>query len=93
MAIQFYVNPRLSLCTAQQLYTSLGPDAAEREAASPSFFPRLLRTGWTLLDSLDAPDVAAAIRQLVADPRPLVDALLRWNSPWSASSCGRAGGG
>jgi hypothetical protein len=71
-------EPALTLCTAEQLYTSLGPDAAEREAASPSFFPKLLRTGWALLDSVDAPEVVAAIRQLSADPRPLVDALSRF---------------
>jgi hypothetical protein len=56
----------------------LGPDAAEREAASPHTVVKRLRIGWGLLDSLDAPDVAAAVRQLVADPQPLVDTLSRF---------------
>src|SRR5579859_204719 len=71
-------KPALALCTAQQLYTSLGPDAAERDAASPHFLVKLLRTGWTLLDTLDAPNIATATRQLATDPQPLVDALSRF---------------
>jgi len=89
MPIQSCANPR-SHCTAPQLYTSLGPDAAEREAASPRFFPKLLRTGWSLLDSLDAPEVAAPIRQLLADPRPIVDALSRFPATLAHGDPGRA---
>jgi hypothetical protein len=37
--------------------------------------------GWALLESLVEPDVAAVTRGLLADPRPLCDALARY--PWT----------
>jgi hypothetical protein len=71
-------DPSLALCTPRQLFTSLGPEAAERDAASPHFIVGALRCGWDLLDTVEASDVATAVQQLVVDPQPLVDALSRF---------------
>ena len=54
-------DPALGLCTAYQMYAWLRPTMMDREAAAAPRFITMQRTGWTLLDRLDAPDVATAL--------------------------------
>ena len=49
-----------------------------RHAALPHPLLRFLREGWDMLDKMDVPDVAAAVRALHADPRPFVNTLARY---------------
>ncbi len=73
-------DPALGLCGSHQLFTSLSPTAVAREASTGARHAVLshLRDGWALLDRLDAPDVASAMRALHEDPTPFVDALVRY---------------
>jgi hypothetical protein len=71
-------DPALHLCSGHQLFTALGPWEAARHLALPHPLLRFLSEGWEMLDRIDAPDVAAAVRALHANPRPLVDALARY---------------
>ena len=71
-------DPELGLCTSAQLFTAFSPEAVSRNAECPHGLLPHVRRGWELLDSLEAPDVAEAVRQLHRDPTPLVDALGRY---------------
>ena len=71
-------DPALHLCTGPQLFTSLSPQSVTRQAALPHPLLRFLREGWEMLDRIDAPDVAAAVRTLHDDPRLFIDALARY---------------
>ena len=71
-------DPSLGLCTAAQLYTWTTPAVLEREGPSTNWFIDAQRSGWAMLERLESVDVAAALRQLRADPTPLVDALARY---------------
>jgi hypothetical protein len=73
-------DPALGLCTAYQMYAWLRPAMMEREATSAPRFIDMQRTGWTLLDRLEAPDVATGLAKLHADPTRLVKALARYPS-------------
>ncbi len=71
-------DPALGLCTSAQFFTAFSPEAVSRTSGDPHGVLRNIQRGWELLDTLDAPDVASAIRELHRDPTPLVNALARF---------------
>ncbi len=77
----YLLNPALGLCTSRQLYTSLSPAAARREAEGGESLLTWISSGWDLLERLVPADVAVTIRDLLDDPGPLCEALARY--PWT----------
>ena len=73
-------DPALGWCTPYQMYAWLRPAMMEREATTAPWFIDMQRTGWSLLDRLEASDVASALGELHADPTPLANALARYPS-------------
>lgn len=70
-------DPKLGLCDVASLLRTFSPTTGQRLPSSSSLIPKLLVEGWDLLQEVVAPDVADALRELVANPQPLHDALAR----------------
>jgi hypothetical protein len=71
-------DPALRLCPAYQMYGWTRPALLEREGTTSQRWVSRQVAGWSLVDRLDAPDVATALDQLRADPTPLMNALARY---------------
>ena len=69
------VNPALGYCSPWHRYTVFSPATGEREATHPNKRIRMIREGWPSFLALIAPDVAALLRRLLADPTPLCAAM------------------
>ena len=72
------VDPALGYCSPWHRYTVFSPATGERETAHPNENVRLIREGWPSFLALIAPDVAALLRRLLADPTPLCAAMARY---------------
>jgi hypothetical protein len=72
------VDPALGYCSPWHRYMVFSPATGEREAAHTNENVRWIREGWPLFLALIAPDVAALLRQLLADPTPLCTAMARY---------------
>jgi hypothetical protein len=72
------VDPALGYCSPWHRYMVFSPATGEREAAHPNEDICLIREGWPLFLALTAPDVAALLRKLLADPTPLCTAMARY---------------
>jgi hypothetical protein len=71
------VDPMLGYCSPWHRYTAFSPATGEREAAHPNKRIHWIREGWPSFLALVAPDVAALLRRLLADPTPLCAAMAR----------------
>jgi hypothetical protein len=71
-------DPALGFCTLEAHYRELAPATAQREAGGSDPIPSLIGQGWALLEDYLAADVAATVRRLLDDPRPLAAALRRY---------------
>jgi hypothetical protein len=72
------VDPARGYCSPWHRYMVFSPATGEREAAHPNDDIRLIREGSPLFLALIAPDVAALLRRLLADPIPLCNAMARY---------------
>jgi hypothetical protein len=72
------VDPALGYCNPLHRYTLFSPATGEREVAHPNEVIRWIREGWPSFLALIAPDVAALLRRLLADPTPLCIAMARY---------------
>jgi hypothetical protein len=72
------VDPALGYCSPWHRYTVFSSATGEREADDPNESIRLIREGWPLFLGQIAPDVAALLRRLLADPTPLCAAMARY---------------
>ncbi len=72
------VDPALGYCSPGHRYTVFSPATGEHEAAHPNETIRWVREGWPSFLALIAPDVAALLRRLLADPTPLCTAMARY---------------
>jgi hypothetical protein len=70
-------EPTLGLCNTMDLLHAFSPEIAQR-VPSTTIIAKMIAEGWGLLQTLVAPDVAALLRQLVADPQPLCAALAHY---------------
>lgn len=70
-------DPTQGFCSLWHHYSVLSVSTSRREAGE-SPIPRLVLEGWDLLERMVEPAVAGVLRELVEDPRPLVDALSRY---------------
>src|SRR5829696_7389040 len=73
-----FVDPALGYCSPWHRYMVFSPATGEREAAHANEKVRWIREGWPSFLALIAPDVAALLRQLLADPTPLCTAMARY---------------
>lgn len=71
-------DPKLGLCDATGMIRTFSPTTGQRLASSSSLLPKMLVEGWELLQGMMELDVASALRELVANPQPLLDALARY---------------
>jgi hypothetical protein len=86
-------DSELGLCPAERLYTCFSPrtgygpepQPAEIAASDAGTAPpwnvgalRWIGDGWQQLERVVEPDVAGVVRELLDDPRPLVEALARY---------------
>ena len=70
-------DPKLGLPDAGGHIRTFLPTTGQRLPSSSCSIPKTLVEGWDLLQEAVAPDVADALRELVANPQPLHDALAR----------------
>lgn len=70
-------DPKLGLCDVASLVRTFSPTTGQRLPSSSCLIPKILVEGWELLQEAVATDVADALRELVANPQPLHDALAR----------------
>lgn len=70
-------EPTLGLCNTTDLLRAFSPEIAQRVPSSTRI-AKMIAEGWELLQTMVAPDVAALLRQLVADPQPLCTALAQY---------------
>lgn len=71
------LEAELGLCTLRHRYSVMSP-ASGRNPNLPYSWTRWLSEGWERLDDFVASDVAAVLRGLLDDPRPLCAALQRY---------------
>jgi hypothetical protein len=72
------LDPSLGLCSLPWLYEGLSPKLLDGEAGSPHRIVPAFQQGWALLDEVAPPDIAALVRTLHRDSRPLCAALERY---------------
>lgn len=72
-----FVAEARGFCALRQHYHFLAPATASRVLATGADIPSMVLAGWEQLPRLTAPDVAAVIGALLANPQPLVDAIGR----------------
>lgn len=70
-------DPKLGLPDAGGHIRTFLPTTGQRLPSSSCLIPKMLVEGWDLLQEAVAPDVADTLRELVANPQPLHDALAR----------------
>jgi hypothetical protein len=68
----------LGFCTLYQRYSALAPRVVGKEASGDDAIPPVAVEGWRLLPDLVDGDVSDAVTNLLGDPGPLCDALLRY---------------
>ena len=71
-------EPAIGYCSPWHRYTVFSPATGEREAAHPNETICRIREGWPSFLALIAPDVAALLRRMLADPAPLCTAMARY---------------
>ena len=71
-------DPALGYCSPWHRYTVLSEESGWREADHPNEVVRWIREGWNSFWMLVEPDVAALLRQLLADPALLCTAMARY---------------
>jgi hypothetical protein len=71
-------NPAIGLCKLSDNYLIHAPQTGRREAAGGDEIPKRVLEGWEMVPEMIPPDVAEVLLDLVADPRPLCDALSRY---------------
>jgi hypothetical protein len=70
-------DPRLGLCTLERYLGMFAPETCRRLARRPDDFHAVAWLGWEALGDVLDPPLAARIRELIADPRPLCATLRR----------------
>lgn len=71
-------KPELGLCDATGMIRTFSPVTGHRLASDSNLLPKMLVEGWELLQEMMEPDVAGVLRELVANPQPLLDTLARY---------------
>jgi Phosphotransferase enzyme family len=72
------VDPALGYCRPWHRYTVFSPATGARETAHSNEAIRWIQKGWPSFLALIAPDVAALLSRLLADPTPLCAAMARY---------------
>jgi Ser/Thr protein kinase RdoA (MazF antagonist) len=80
-------DPALGLCDCPAMLDVFSPVTAQRLPSETCPLPAMILEGWSLLQAMTPPDVADALRQLMADPQPLCTALSRYPSTLVHSDC------
>lgn len=91
-------RPDLGFCSLRQRYAALTPATARRADIASYAVPRMIASGWDLLEEAVAPGVAAVVRPLLDDPRALCRALTAYpgtviHGDWKLGNLGRTDGG
>jgi hypothetical protein len=71
-------NLNIGLCKLSDNYLIHAPQTGRREAPGGDEIPRRVLEGWEMVSENIAPDVAQVLLDLVADSRPLCEALRRY---------------
>lgn len=76
MHAAFWNRPVPDLCRLEDLIGLVALATIEREAGGHPFL-EIVRSGWTAFDELVPDDIQVGVRAILAEPRPLADALRR----------------